>query len=340
MKHCKYVLILIPILVLISFVSAQEFGLNKAPCLYQGEIRPQTGTMRNTYAASVHYYDPDGKRPSMIYVFINDIGYTMKRASGKTNNGIYKTKLTLPPGKHAYYFYAEDDFGVAVRLPRYGYIQGPTVNVQKPYVKPASLSKGGLHQQTGTDAKLYTYTVNYYDHNDKPPKKIEVIVDGINCPMFLHKGSACNGIYLAQLKLPAGPHAYYFKALDAQGNCINLPEHGFMRGPEIAEQTNDNPKLLDVKLDPQIGYKSNRYTYNVTYIDKDCDPPSIIQIVINETPYSLRLKQGRKHNGVYSFKTSHYIGNYHNYYFYCEDGRGGSYRLPETGYFYGPVVVK
>jgi hypothetical protein len=340
MKHSKYVLIAIPILVLFSILSAQELELNKAPCLYEGMIEPQTGTIRNSYTASVHYYDPDGQRPLQIQVYVNDMGYTLKRASGKHNNGIYKTKLTLPPGKHGYYFYAEDDYGMPVRYPRYGVVRGPEVNVDKPYIKPACLSKGGLLNNYGTDKSVYTYTVHYYDPNDRAPKKLNVIVDNINYPMTLHKGDPHNGSYIAQLNLPAGPHAYYFKALDAMGNCISLPQQGFMRGPQITESHNNYPTLFDMKLDPQIGYKSNRYTYFVTYIDKDCDPPSIMQIVIDEKPFNLRLKQGKKYNGVYAFKTSHYIGNLHNYYFYCEDGRGGSCRFPETGYFYGPVVVK
>lgn len=338
MKLLKYVFVIT--IILIPILHAQNLPLTKAPCLYQGTIEPQSGTIRNSYIASVYYYDPDGKRPIRIQVYVNDIGYTLKRASGKTNNGIYKTKLTLPPGKHSYYFYAEDDDGEAVRFPRYGNINGPTVSARKPYIQPAQLTNGGLLDNSGTDTKIFTYTVDFIDPNDKHPQKIYVVIDGINFPMQLHKGNSYNGTYIAQLKLPPGKHAYYFKALDAMGNCNSLPDHGFIRGPEISETRNSYPILSDVKLEPEIGYASQAYTYRVNYIDKDCDPPSLMQIIIDEKPYNLRLKNGSKYNGIYTFKMNHFIGNYHNYYFYCEDGRGGSCRFPETGYFYGPVVVK
>lgn len=340
MKLIKFVLVFILLLTFIPKIQAQNLQLNKNPCLYDGKIEPLSGVTRNTYIASVYYYDPDGKRPIRIQVYVNDVGYTMKRVSGRPNIGIYKVKLTLPYGKHSYYFYAEDDDGEACRFPRYGNINGPTVNARKPFVKPAILSKGGLLANYGNDSKVFTYTVNFEDPNDKAPKKIFVVIDGINYSMQLHKGNPWCGTYLTQTELSAGKHAFYFKAIDAMGNCISLPEHGFIRGPEVSETRNSNPALIDAKLEPEIGYTSQSYSYRVNYIDKDFDPPSIIQIIIDEKPFNLKLKKGNKYNGVYYYNTNHYIGNYHNYYFYCEDGRGGSCRFPETGYFYGPVVVK
>jgi hypothetical protein len=326
--------------ILVPELTAQASELNQKPCLYDGVIDPHSGTVRNRYTASVHYYDPDGKKPVTIQVYVDDINYTLKRASGKSSNGLYTCRLTLPPGEHSYYFYTEDDNGKEVRFPRYGVKKGPFVNVSKPWIKPAQLSNGGLTRKTGTDKTFYTYTVHYNDPQDKPPQKINVIVDNIIYPMHLHKGSIANGTYIAVLALPPGPHAYYFKALDALKNCITLPEEGFIRGPEVTEVMNSSPKLLDVKLDPILGYPSTPFTYYVTYNDEDYDPPSIINIVIDGTNYPLQLKAGSKYNGVYHFRSKQYLGNFHNYYFYCEDGRGGSCRMPATGTFHGPVVVK
>ncbi|MEO0083630.1 MAG: hypothetical protein ABIK33_04540 [candidate division WOR-3 bacterium] len=327
-------------LYLILTLNAQPVELNKSPCLYEGVIEPSSGTARTHYTASVHYYDPDGKKPSKIVVYVDDVSYNLKKATGKANNGIYKCKLVLPPGGHKYYFYAEDDYGKDVRYPKYGMKTGPVVSITKPWIEPAKLSNGGLIQKTGTEKTVYTFTVNYYDPNDKPPKKIYVIVDNIKFPMNLHKGKPANGIYLAMVTLPAGPHAYYFKALDARGNCLTLPEQGFIRGPDVVPVINNPPKLLDAKIEPTIGYSSTSFTYYVTYRDEDFDPPSIINIVIDGVSYPLKLKAGSKYNGLYFYRTKHYLGNLHNYYFYCEDGRGGNCRIPAVGAFHGPVVVK
>lgn len=341
MKSVKIISSVILFAVLfISSLSAQYMTLNKAPCMYDGTITPENGTVRNRYTASVHYYDSDGKKPSIIQVYVDDVNYSLKRASGKANNGIYKCRLTLPPGEHTYYFYAEDDNNWEVRFPRYGALKGPYVNLTKPWVKPAKLSNGGHIRKTGTDKDYYTYSVHYYDPENRPPQKINVIVDNIPYPMHLHKGKVGNGTYLAILTLPPGPHAYYFKAYDALNNCLSLPEKGFVRGPEVTETMNNSPKLYDVKVDPIIGYPSTPFTYSVTYNDEDFDPPSIINIVIDNVAYPLQFNAGSKYNGKYVFRSKQYFGNFHNYYFYCEDGRGGSCRIPEIGTFHGPVVVK
>jgi hypothetical protein len=333
-------LVVFGFILIIPVLQAQIPELNQQPCLYQGTIEPQSGTARKSYSALVHYYDPDGKKPIKIQVFVNDVSYSLKKASGKQNNGMYKCKLTLPPGEHAYYFYAEDDYGKMVRYPRYGVIKGPTVGATYPVQRPAQLTNGGLVTNNGNDKTKYTYTVHYYDFNDKKPDKIYVYVDGISYPMKLHKGKEYDGDYIAVLNLPAGPHAYYFKAMDAMKNCISLPEQGFIRGPQVSSSYNTSPKLFDSKLEPAIGYKSNTYTYHVTYQDDDTDVPSIIQIVIDGQSYPLKLKAGKQYNGIYYYRTKQYLGNYHNYYFYCEDGRGGICRIPESGTYHGPVVVK
>jgi hypothetical protein len=324
----------------IPVLYAQEPIPNQKPCMYEGTIEPQSGTARTAYIASVHYYDPDGKKPVKIQVFVDDVSYSLKRASGKFNDGIYRCRLTLPPGEHTYYFYGEDDMGREVRMPRYGVKKGPAVSLTKPWIKPAKLSDAGLFQKAGNDKMTYTYTIHYCDPQDKPPQKLYVVVDGIMYPMTLHKGKAYDGSYIAILNLPAGHHAYYFKALDMLGNCISLPEEGFVRGPEVTENMNSSPRLFDVYLDPIIGYKSTKFNYHVTYLDDDFDSPSILKIVIDGESYPLRLKSGKTYNGIYTFSAKQYIGNYHNYYFYCEDGRGGSCRIPETGTYHGPVVVK
>ncbi|MCS7258855.1 MAG: hypothetical protein NZ601_05795, partial [candidate division WOR-3 bacterium] len=316
-------------------------SLNKAPCLSEGIIEPEQGTFKTTYTARVHYYDIDGRKPSVIKVVINDLEHVLKRKSGKANNGVYEAKLRLPYGVHKYYFYAEDDNGLPARYPQYGYLTGPVVTSYKSYTKPAKLYRGSVYQEQGTEQTVFTYSVYYFDEYQKPPKAIFAVIDGIEYSMKLHKGEAHNGLYIVQItNLSPSSHAYYFKAIDNNNNCIRLPKYGFIRGPEVSETKNRPPKLFEARLNPEIGYQSDRYSYEITYLDEDRDFPSIINIVINEIAYPMKLKKGKPYNGIYTFTTKHYPGNYHTYYFYCEDGRGGCFRLPAKGYFYGPIVVK
>ncbi len=341
MNNIKYLLVVMCIVSLVGIkMYAQTGFLNQKPCMYDGMINPYSGMAKTAFTASVHYYDPDGKKPTNIHVYVDDVSYVLKRASGKAYNGIYKCKLTLPPGEHKYYFYAEDDYSADVRMPRYGVFKGPTVGVTKPYVKPAKLSNGGCLEETGSENTIFTYTVHYKDPDTKQPVKIYVFVDGIKYPMSLHKGMKYDGDYIAMLTLPAGKHAYYFKAMDAMGNCISLPADGFIRGPEINATSNNPPRLFDIKLDPPIGYTNEHFNYMVTYTDEDFDPPSIMNIVIDGITYPINLNAGKTYNGVYGYRSKLYLGNFHDYYFYCEDGRGGSCRVPLTGTLHGPVVVK
>lgn len=341
MKNVKYLLIVMCIVSLVGIkLYAQTEYLNQKPCMYDGMIAPQSGLTSTNYTATVHYYDTDGRKPNKIQVFVDDVSYALKWESGNSNNGVYECNLMLPPGEHAYYFYAEDDYGIDVRMPRYGTFKGPAVGITKLWNKPAKLSEGGILEATGSEKTICTYTVHYKDPEQKPPVHIYVYVDGIKYPMTLHKGMKFDGNYIAMLNLPTGKHAYYFKAMDAMGNCISLPQDGFIRGPEISATSNNPPRLFDVKLDPGIGYNNEHYNYMVTYTDEDFDPPSIMNIVVDGITYPINLKSGKTYNGVYGYRSKLYLGNYHDYYFYCEDGRGGSCRVPSTGTFHGPVVVK
>jgi hypothetical protein len=328
----------IALIIIIGATGANS--LNKAPCISEGIIEPEVGTYRTNFCAKVHYYDVDGIKPKDIKVYINDIEYSLKFKKGTKNNGYYQTKLKLPPGQYKYYFYAEDEFGSFARYPQYGYLTGPHVTTKKAYTKPAKLEQGAVYQSLLADQTIFTFSVYFYDENQKPPQKISVVVDNIEHPMTLHKGKESDGLYIAQITLSPGPHGYYFKAIDGNNNCIKLPQYGFIRGPNFTEKKNSSPQLFDVRLEPEIGYQSECYSYEIKYLDIDRDPPALINIVINETSYPMNLKSGKPHNGIYTFRTKHLPGRYHTYYFYCEDGRGGSFRLPTRGYFYGPVVIE
>jgi hypothetical protein len=157
--------------------------------------------------------------------------------------------------------------------------------------------------------------------------------------MELHKGTAANGIYLYQAKLAAGVHGYYFFAADDCGGCVTHPAYGYLRGPAVEPAVNAAPTLVDGQVDPVAGGTRAYYSYTVEYRDADADPAATATVYVNGTPHPMKLWYGLPHGGIYVYRTRHYVGEYHDYYFYFEDGRGGASRLPETGKYHGPVVT-
>ena len=106
------------ILALVSpSVAAQA---NTKPCLCYPTISPMEGTARTVYVASAKYRDVDGDVPAKVEVYIDNVAYPMRLAGGKAADGTYRARLTLPPGEHSYYFYAQDARGADERFPRYG----------------------------------------------------------------------------------------------------------------------------------------------------------------------------------------------------------------------------
>lgn len=314
---------------------------NNKPCLCQPEIRPLDGLARTTYVATVKYSDPDGDAASAVSVYVDGVAYPMRLVSGRPENGTYRARLTLPPGEHSYYFYAEDSRGLSERFPRYGAKKGPFVGSRKPYNRQPALTDGGVYFEYGTDRDVTTFTVRYQDRCEtRPPLAVKAVVDGITHDMKLHTGTPNDGIYLYQTSLPAGPHAYYFAAKDAGGDCITHPRHGFLRGPEIHPSPNSPPELSCPRVVPPAGSHLTKYSYTVEYRDKDFDPPSTALIYVNDIPHVMRLAATKPHYGIYVFRTNHHLSYNHTYYFYFEDGRGGTCRYPARGAFHGPVVTK
>ncbi len=319
---------------------AQE--ANNKPCLSQPEFRPlEGGLTRTTYVASVRYSDPDGDPPARISIYVDGEAYPLRFASGKVAKGVYRARLTLPKGEHTYYFQVEDARGQTERLPRYGAWRGPFVGSRAPYNRLPILSEGGVHYASSTSKDIYTYTVRYQDKDGKaPPRQVRVFIDGIPHQMKLHSGEPNDGIYLYETCLAPGSHHYYFSAEDDRGDCVSHPRYGFIRGPEVYETPNSPPRLSSNRITPPIGNHLSRYTYTVEYRDADNDPAALALIYIDGIPHQMSLAAGKPYNGLYVYRTKHFLAADHQYYFYFEDGRGGVCRFPERGSFHGPVVMK
>ena len=337
-KHIALSALVALTLVLLAPVFAQE--ANHKPCLCQPMFKPLDGLAKTAFVATVKYQDADGDLPAKVVVYVDNSAYPMRLVKGKAGDGLYRARLTLPPGEHSYYFYTEDSRGQSERWPRYGAKKGPFVGGKRPYNRMPLLTDGGVYFENGTDTDIYTFTVKYFDRDCPPPPKLRAVVDGIAHDMSLHKGTPNDGIYLYQAMLPAGPHAYYFIAKDQNGGCVTHPANGFLRGPEVTQLSNTPPVLSEAKVNPPIGSHRTKYSYTVQYRDMDQDVPSVALIYVDDIPHAMKLVASKAYSGLYVYRTNHHLAADHNYYFYFEDGRGGVCRYPARGSFHGPVAVK
>ncbi|MFO7638869.1 MAG: hypothetical protein R6X14_06180 [bacterium] len=337
---CVAGLLVIVLAIMAAPAPAAEATLK--PCLCQPMIRPMDGTTRTAFTASVRYKDPSAEAPARIEVNIGGSNYPLSLAKGSAHDGIYRARVNLPEqGEYEYFFYAENQSGHSERFPRYGAKPGPWVGGRTRYNRQAVLTNGGVYHDRGNDNRLYAYTVHYRDRDIcKRPQRVTVVVDGIRHDMKLHDGTPNNGTYIYQTTLPAGPHAYYFEAIDGDGYCATHPVHGFIRGPEVTETPNAVPTLTDNRLIPPTGSYRTKYAYTVHYRDPDGNAPALALIYINGIEYPIKLAAGKPHEGLYIYRTRHHVGWEHDYYFHFEDGRGGSVRFPAQGNFHGPVVTR
>jgi hypothetical protein len=358
-KHYALTAASVVLLVLVLATPSLAAQGNAKPCLCNPMISPMTGTAKTVYVATVKYSDPDGDAAAKVEVYIDDVAYPMKRlGKGTAAQATYRARLTLPPGEHSYYFYTEDVRSASERFPRYGAYAGPFVGAKKPMNRQPILSDGGVIHDQGSEQAIYTFKVHYKDPDGcKPPQCVRVFVDDICHDMTLdsrdntYNQSSCagakpssaanfNGTYVYRTMLPAGPHAYYFKAKDGDGDCANLPEAGFIRGPMVSTVPNSAPMLLDQRLEPATGGTRTRYGFLVHYNDVDYDKPTVALIYVDNIPHAMTQVRGNRANGLYSYQDGAFLSNMHTYYYYFEDGKGASCRYPQVGVFHGPVVTR
>lgn len=357
-KHYAFAAASAVLLVLVLAAPALAAQANAKPCLCHPRLSPMKGTAKTVFVATVTYRDPDGDAPAKVEVYLDNIGYSMKRVRGRPADGIYRARLTLPPGEHSYFFSAEDARGATERFPRYGAMTGPYVGAKKPMNRLPILSEGGVYYDRGSERSIYTYTVHYRDRDVcKPPRAVRVFIDGICHDMKLHssdnaayysgtcpnkkmRAGGFNGTYVFRTTLPVGPHAYYFMAMDGDGDCVSHPAQGFIRGPYVSAVLNSPPRLLDQRHRPEAGGTRTRYNFLVHYNDVDFDTPTTALIYVDNIPHAMKRVKGNGANGLYAYQSGEFLSNMHTYYYYFEDGRGGTCRLPEVGVFHGPVVTR
>lgn len=86
---------------------------------------------------------------------------------------------------------------------------------------------GGIHYpQSGSTATDFRFWANYYHPGGGTPLQAQVVVDGACSAMTLEFGTAQNGTYRLDLKLPSGCLSYYFLFVDSAGARHTFPTTG------------------------------------------------------------------------------------------------------------------
>ena len=118
----------------------------------------------------------------------------------------------------------------------------------------------------------------------------------------------------------------------------------FAYNPEANASTSPQP-LVPPSLSggtciPSSGDKSTLYTFQVTYTDKDNDPPNTIDVHIDQFYFDMYYVSGSNATGaIYQYQTKLWPGN-HAYYFYCSSGANPQSAYdPKTGTYSGPNVA-
>jgi len=117
----------------------------------------------------------------------------------------------------------------------------------------------------------------------------------------------------------------------AQARCASTyVESTWSSGKSVTiSQPNTYPSLSSGQVSPSFGDPNTSFYYYVNYYDQDGDAPAMRYVYIDGAPYTMALYSGTASNGTYYYATMLPIGD-HSYYFYFEDGRGGTAWWPST----------
>ena len=123
---------------------------------------------------------------------------------------------------------------------------------------------------------------------------------------------------------------------------VTVTKHNYLphRGSvDVQDQEgNSAPSLSDGSVSPSCAQSSSSFTYSVHYSDADSDAPQTALVYIDGQPHDMSLSSGQAWDGDYEYEASGLSAGSHSYYFYFEDGNGGSDRLPSDGTYDGPDV--
>ena len=308
------------------------FGANNPPQLSNPSVQPPSGTPSTGFYYSVHYYDSDGDSPTRSRVYIDSTPYTMSLQSGSASDGVYRYgPKNLAASSHSYYFYFQDGKGGTARLPSSGSYSGPTVSqANNPPSLPGNPSPANHATGVSINADL-SWIGGDPDAGDTVT--YDVYFDTTGATTLVSNEQSATTYDPGTLGYGT---KYYWKivATDSQGASTTGPLWDFTTGPV----PNNSPQLSNPSVQPPSGTPSTGFYYSVHYYDSDGDSPTRSRVYIDSTPYTMSLQSGSASDGVYRYGPKNLAASSHSYYFYFQDGKGGTARLPSSGSYSGPTV--
>ena len=153
-----------------------------------------------------------------------------------------------------------------------------------------------------------------------------------------------NGPYsgsFSDTPLTVGTYWYGIHVGDDVGNWATETDSGFSPIQVEVIQANNPPQLSSGYVNPSSGTPSTNFYYYVTYFDPDGDSPSIKQVYIDGIAYTMTWYSGLNSHITYRYGPKNLsAGGTHYYFFYFEDGKGGTGRLPSgIDMYLGPSVT-
>ncbi len=293
----------------------------------------------NHFTYSVRYFDADNEAPSPnpVQVVIDGTPFNMtKQDDGDnvyTDGCLYIYTTWLDEGDHEHYFQASDGINMN-RTPSSGAYTGPSVNHC-----PLLFDAGAVNPASGTNTTVYSFVVNYTDHDDDVPALMQVVIDGVPHAMWKQNPTDDNYndgcIYEFNTTCTEGTHEYFFQASDGI-NQTRYPAAANLLGPTV----NYYPALLSGMVTPSNGKVSTNFTYRVTYQDTDNDTVDVVWVIIDGVPHLMQkenpLDDDYTDGCVYMF-TTNLTGGMHQFHFNTTDGINAR-RYPASGEITGPYV--
>lgn len=153
-----------------------------------------------------------------------------------------------------------------------------------------------------------------------------------------------NGPYsgsFSNIPLTVGTYWYGIHVGDDAGNWVTETDSGFSPIEVEVVGSNNPPQLSSGYVSPSSGTTSTNFYYYVTYFDPDGDSPSVKQVYIDGTAYTMSEYLYEDSWITYRYGPKNLsAGGTHYCFFYFEDGKGGWDRLPSgVDMFYGPSVT-
>jgi len=333
---------------------------SRAVALGNGGFSPLEGNNSTVFKFLVTYYNGDGGEAAVHDIIIDSIPYEMKHVSGNPLSGsVYEYRTKLAMGAHTYRFHFPPIF-----LPEDDVYNGPVVNSPSNlfWTHEENYENNGVYPSSGVSTDDFRFRISYTDEdNDDPryfPGYIRLVLDGVSYSMeTVDELFSDSSIFSYNLSgLAPGEHEYHFESYDGHYG-VRFPDSGKFSLPVI----NTRPELriprlpslggntLAGTLIPDIANVTDKFTFQIIYLDIDNHPPSSQPgsrgIYIDNVFYKMVPQEGigiyydgNYANGeLFEVKLLLPLGDSHSYYFEFTD------ELIATNYtdlFEGPVVVE